>query len=65
MFVLLKEDAVKLFGSQIKLAAALGITPQAITHWKKGEGIPQAHAYRIRYDLKPEEFNSKRTKTAA
>ena len=60
MFVLLKEDAVALFGSQIKLAAALGITPQAITHWKKGEGIPQAHAYRIRYDLKPDAFLDKK-----
>lgn len=56
MFTLNKEDAVTLFGSQNKLAAALGLTPQAITHWPAGQPIPQAHAYRIRYDLKPESF---------
>lgn len=56
MFTLNKEAAVALFGSQNKLAAALNLTPQAITHWPAGQPIPQAHAYRIRYELKPECF---------
>lgn len=59
MFVMLKEDAVKLFGTQYRLAKELGLTQQAVSAWKSGEPIPGAHAYRIRYELKPEAFEGK------
>lgn len=51
-----KEQAVALFGSQAKLAKALGIFPAAVSQWKDGKPIPQKQALKIRYVLKPEAF---------
>lgn len=54
------------FGSQAKLARALGITPMAISHWKQ-RGVPVRQAVRIEQitmgslqacDLCPEVFTS-------
>ena len=50
--MLTKAQAIQLFGSVEKLRAALGLkTRQAIYMW--GENVPQHHALRIRYELKP------------
>lgn len=51
-----KEQAIELFGTQVALAEALGISQPAVALWKDGKPIPQKHAYRIRYELKPEAF---------
>lgn len=51
-----KEQAVKLFGTASKLAAALGISKQAVSLWPARRPIPDEHYLRIRYELKPEAF---------
>ena len=40
-----KSDAVDYFGSQRKLAAALGISQPAVSQW--GEQVPERFAYRL------------------
>lgn len=40
------EDAIKAFGSPKELAAALGITREAIYQW--GDDVPELRAYQIR-----------------
>jgi len=55
-----KQSVVKMFGSQAKLAKALGITRAAVAQW--GDIIPEMQAMRIRFVLKPEAFNGKRRK---
>ena len=39
-----------------ELARALNITPSAVYQWRDGEPIPDAHALRLRYELKPKVF---------
>lgn len=41
-----KDQAINLFGNVSTLAAALGITTQAISQW--GELVPELRAYQIR-----------------
>lgn len=55
-----KELALKLFGTPLELAQALGIERANVYMWKDGEPIPEKHALRIRYELKPEAFRSRR-----
>lgn len=38
-------DAVKHFGSAVKLAEALGITRQAVSFW--GKDVPKLRAYQL------------------
>ena len=40
------KDAISAFGSPSHLAAALGITPSAISQW--GDNVPPLRAYQIR-----------------
>ena len=40
------KDAIEQFGSVAALAAALGLTVQAVYQW--GEDVPQLRAYQIR-----------------
>jgi len=40
-----KDDAVKFYGSQTKLAQVLNIKPSAISQW--GEDVPELRAYQI------------------
>ena len=55
-----KEQAIALFGSRKALQATLGLKSHAaIVMWPDGEPIPDAHALRIRYQLKPEAFDAK------
>jgi DNA-binding transcriptional regulator YdaS (Cro superfamily) len=42
-----KDDAVKFYGSQTKLAQALNIKPSAISQW--GEDVPELRAYQIEH----------------
>lgn len=46
-----KQSAIKMFGSQAKLAKALGISRAAVAQW--GETVPEFQALRIRFVLKP------------
>jgi len=55
-FELTKRQAVEIYGTQLALSKALGLTHQAVSHWKWDEPIPAGHALRIRYELKPEAF---------
>jgi len=52
-----KQSAVKMFGSQAKLAKALGISRAAVAQW--GDTVPQLQAFRIRFVLLPK-MNGKR-----
>ncbi len=54
--VITKEQAIALYESQSALARALGITKGAVSQWPDGKQIPENHALRLRYELKPEEF---------
>jgi hypothetical protein len=57
--MLLKEQAIGLFGSVKGLRDALGLrTRSAIYMWKPGEPIPETHELRIRYELKPQAFDA-------
>lgn len=46
-------DAIRLAGSQVKLAELLGITQPAIAQW--GEDVPDARVWQLKV-LKPEWF---------
>lgn len=50
-----KQQAFEMFGTGYRLAKELGLTSQAVYRWPDGP-IPQKHALRIRYELKPELF---------
>jgi DNA-binding transcriptional regulator YdaS (Cro superfamily) len=50
-----KQQAVEMFGSQAKLARALGIAKSAVSQWADGP-IPELQALKIRFLLKPELF---------
>lgn len=56
-FSITKRQALSLFENSSELAAALGRTPGAVSHWPLDEPIPQEHALRIRYELRPEAFD--------
>lgn len=51
-----KETAVSLYKTQAGLARALGINRQAVHQWPEGKPIPELHALRLRFLLKPEAF---------
>lgn len=55
--VITKEQAVAHFGSQAKVAYALGLTRSAVSQWKAKEPIPVEQALRLRYEIAPEAFN--------
>lgn len=56
-FSITKRQALSLFDSSSDLAAALGRTPGAVSHWPIDGPIPREHALRIRYELRPEAFD--------
>lgn len=57
---MVKKQAVALYKSQAALAAALGITKQAVSMWPDDQPIPEKHALRLRYELKPKSFQRQR-----
>lgn len=66
-----KRDAIAAYGSPTALAEALGISRPAVVMWPDNRPIPQRHALRLRYELKPDVFGpppsvaSKRAKKKA
>jgi hypothetical protein len=54
-----KQKAIKLAGSQIKLAAILGVSQAAISQW--GQDVPMMRIYQLK-TLKPEWFVDEPTK---
>lgn len=54
-----KQKAIKLAGSQNKLAAILGISQAAIAQW--GQDVPMMRIYQLK-TLKPEWFVNEPTK---
>lgn len=70
------DRAIDLLGNQTKLAEALGVSPMAVTQWKR-RGVPAERCVPIeeatsgevtRYDLRPDIFGpapAKRTRKAA
>jgi hypothetical protein len=54
-----KQKAIKLAGSQVKLAALLGVSQAAISQW--GEDVPVMRIYQLK-TLKPEWFVNEPTK---
>jgi hypothetical protein len=57
--MLTRTQAIKLFGSAINLAGALGYTSRhAVYMWPKDASIPEAAFLKIRYQLKPEAFDA-------
>jgi len=48
------EKAIKLAGSATALAVLLGVTRQAITHWKR-DGLPQQRVWQLQV-LRPDWF---------
>jgi DNA-binding XRE family transcriptional regulator len=56
--IITKEQAIGMYRDKYKLAEALGITRQAIDFWPEGKPIPEVHALKIRYVLRPELFES-------
>jgi hypothetical protein len=58
--MLTRTQAIKLFGSAVNLARALGYKSRhAVYMWAKDEAIPEAAFLKIRYQLKPEEFDKR------
>jgi len=57
--VMEKQKAIKLAGSQIKLAAILGVSQAAISQW--GQDVPMMRIYQLK-TLKPEWFVNEPTK---
>lgn len=55
-FQITVERAIELFGTPLALAEALGIERSNVYMWESGKPIPDKHALRIRYELKPEAF---------
>lgn len=41
------SDAIKHFGSEVEIAAALACTRQAVALWKEGDVIPKGRAYEL------------------
>jgi len=51
-----KEQAIGMYTSVAKLAAALNISRQAVYLWPDGSEIPELYDLKIRYELRPELF---------
>lgn len=51
-----KQEAISAYGTQQALADALGISRTAVTMWSADDPIPEKHALKLRYELKPEVF---------
>lgn len=50
-----KRQAVAAYKTQTALAQALGISKSAVSQWPDGP-IPELHALKLRYQLKPDQF---------
>jgi transcriptional repressor of cell division inhibition gene dicB len=57
------KDVIAYFGDQVKAAAALGITPSAVSQW--GETPPMVRQYQIQVITKGKLKVSQKRETAA
>lgn len=51
-----KQDAIAAYGTHQALADALDISRTAVTMWPADKPIPERHALKLRYELKPDVF---------
>lgn len=56
-----KQDAIAAYGTQEALAEALGIGRTAVVMWSDVKPIPEKHALKLRYVLKPAYFRKLET----
>jgi len=52
-----KKEAIAAYGTQQALADALKISRTAVTMWSDDRPIPNEHALRLRYELRPDLFS--------
>lgn len=52
-----KDDAIAAYGTTEALAEALGIGRTAVVMWSDSKPIPEKHALKLRYVLKPAYFS--------
>lgn len=64
MLNMTKREALAHFKNASEMAEALGISRSAVSQWGDDDQIPPVHELRIRYELRPEAFDSD-TKAAA
>lgn len=55
-----KHDAIAMYGTQQALADALGISRTAVTMWPDDKPIPERHALKLRFELRPDVFDTTR-----
>lgn len=60
-----KQSAIDAYGTHQALADALGISRTAVTMWPDDAPIPEKHALKLRYELRPELFNKQAKHKAA
>ena len=60
-----KRDVLSVFGTQQAVADALGIGRTAVTNWPDDKPIPERHALRLRYELRPDIFGPAATQPSA
>jgi hypothetical protein len=51
-----KAEVLRVYGTHQAAADALGITRTAVTMWPEDQPIPERHALRLRYELRPDVF---------
>lgn len=56
--IIMKNEALAMFSSQAEMARALGITRSAVSQWPDDRPIPEAQALKLRYQLRPEQFEA-------
>jgi len=59
-----KRQACLVYGNQSRLARALNLTRQCVGLWAWDEPIPDVHALKIRFVLKPKELSLLETDVA-
>jgi len=59
-----KQDAISAYGTQQALADALGISRTAVTMWADDKPIPENHALKLQYELKPDLFGKPQERAA-
>jgi len=59
-----KQDAIAAYGTADQLATALGIGRTAVVMWSDDKPIPEKHALKLRYVLKPGYFRQLETQQA-
>lgn len=53
-----KRDVLAIYGTQQAAADALGIKRGAVAMWSNERPIPERHALKLRYELRPDLFGA-------